>query len=70
MEHFEDGPFNRAHSAISEIDKAHRWNLTELERAVIRHCQAMIGNVQTSAKARHYAIQDGEKLAKETAAVL
>lgn len=70
MEHFEDGPFNRAHFAISEIDKVHRWALTELERAVIRHCQAMLSNVYNSAKARHYAEQEGALLAEQTAAAL
>lgn len=70
MEHFDDKPFHTAHSAINAIDKAHRHDLTELERAVIRHCQAMLSNVHNAARSRHYAEQSTRILAERTAAIL
>jgi hypothetical protein len=70
MEHFDDNPFNRSHAALSEIDKVHRWRLTELERSVLRHCQAIISSVHNVAKSRHYAEQSTEQLAEETASCL
>ncbi len=70
MEHFDDKPFQAAHSAINAIDKAHRHELTELERAVIRHCQAMLSSVHNVARSRHYAEQSSQMLANNTAAIL
>jgi hypothetical protein len=70
MDHFDDKPFQAAHSAINAIDKAHRHELTELERGVIRHCQAMLSSVHNVAKSRHYAEQSTQMLAERTAAAL
>ena len=70
MEHFDDKPFQAAHSAITAIEKAHRYELTELERGVIRHCQALLSSVHNVARSRHYADRSREMLAEKTAATL
>jgi adenylosuccinate lyase len=70
VDHFNDKPFQDAHSAINAIEKAHRHDLTELERGVIRHCQALLSSVHNVARSRHYADQSTQMLAERTAAIL
>ncbi len=69
-DHFNDLPFGKVYQAIWDLNKAHRGNMTELERAVVLHCQTMLQNVKASMERRHYETVEREALAERTASCL